>query len=411
MKQGEGEATAQAVSPEEGRGACPSCGYYVGVGPTCVRCGARIERRIEIRLIRVGSIVGSFIGIVALWFAAYYKQPQQVRVDAVTEMMNGALVKISGKVSSYDENHEKNTLRMKIDDGTGEISVSAFNKLSNFKRVLGDNMPALGDEVDVVGTLNVTQKFGTSMFLSVPDRVKLIKKYEMRAAHIGELTKQNVGDVVRLHAHVASYETRSTRSGAVLHAIVLDDGTGTLDMTIFDAAMAKIPDETKKMLTESGRELEMAVKIGEYRGKLQADLVDAGGVKNIGAASASAPSAPAVSTAHAEAKPQEPAKPERSYRPSKGHKKISELSESDAGTVYDFDAEIISVDSRGKGTLVGINDGSGDLKMMIWNDLSGVISGFDQLKVGAKLSGSFVVDDFRGHLQLKIEDPRKVRIK
>ncbi len=418
--QKESDPTTPAISGDDARGACPACGYFVGAGPTCVRCGARIARRISVRLIRVISVVGSIVGVVALWFAAYSKQPHEVRVGSVDEMMNGALVKISGKVTAADENRDKNTLRLKVDDGTGEITASAFNKLSQFKKVLGDRMPGVGDEIELVGTLNVTQKFGVSMFLSVPDRVKVLNKYTVKSVRIGDLTKENVGDMVALRARVASYDQRSTRSGMVLHAIVLADATGTIDMTLFDADVSKLPDETRKLLTEQGPDLDLTIKIGEYRGRIQAELVNpsavivAGGPATVASAPVSKPAPPEPAAAPVSQPPQASSAPASKSPPpavSKGPKKIGEIESANVGNVYDIAADVVSVSEREKGTLVTVSDGTGEIKMMIWKDQSAKISGFDQLKMGVKISGPFKIDEFHGHVQLKVDAPERISIK
>ena len=249
-------------SNQEPEGTCPACGYFVGIASTCIRCGARTHKRISLRIIRWGSVIGSILGIALLWYAAYTKTPHLVKVSDIDEMMNGALVKVAGRVASAVEDQDKNGLKLKVDDGTGEINISAFNKLAQFKKVLGDKMPKLGDEIEVTGVLSENQKFGVSMFLTIPDRIKILKKYELKSMKIGELTKDLIGSVVKLRASVSSYDKISTRNGGVLHKIVLDDGSGAIDMTLFDQQMSDLPESARNLLTGGGNTIELVVKIG-----------------------------------------------------------------------------------------------------------------------------------------------------
>lgn len=282
-------AAWSAAGEEFSEGTCPTCGYYAGASLTCIRCGARVEKRISIRLIKWISLGGAVVGIVLLWLAANAKAPGKVNVADIDEMMNGALVEVDGHVTEYTEDADKNSLRLKVDDGSGEITVSAFNKLAQFKKELGDKMPKLGDEVSVVGTINQTQKFGVSLFLSISERLRLVKRVEVKEMKIGEISSKDVGQIANLKARVSAYESKATKNGGVLHHLVLSDGTGEIDMTIFDNLFTQLPPTTQKLLTEGTHDLEMTVKISAYRQKMQVSLLDAASIKDAGISAGAAP--------------------------------------------------------------------------------------------------------------------------
>lgn len=392
------------------QGLCPVCGYFAGALFTCPRCGARVEKRISLRIIKIGAVVGSIIGIILLWIAAYAKQPLLVNIGDIDEKMNGALVKIVGKVVSYEEMTDKNSLRMKIDDGTGQMSVSAFNKLAQLKKVFKENMPALGDKIEVIGSLSETQKFGLSMFLSVPERLKIVEKYQIKEPAIEELKKENVGDIVKLKVFVSSYEKRTTKKGTVLNIFTLSDKTGSISMTIFDKEMEKIPAETKELLLGKGNELEMVVTIDEYRGALQAKIVDYTKVKKIGTVDIERVEKVLENTSAAKqsSEKQEAAQPAEEIK----EYTFAEIKDSDIGKKYKFEATVKFCDQKKKGMIVTLDDGSGkNMKLMIWDNVKGRIKNGDKIKKGATITGIFEISEFKNKPQLAIKNPNDIKVK
>ncbi|PIU48452.1 MAG: hypothetical protein COS94_02065 [Candidatus Hydrogenedentes bacterium CG07_land_8_20_14_0_80_42_17] len=258
-----------------GEGTCPSCGYYLGSALTCIRCGARSKKYIPLRIIKIITLLGSVFGLIFLLFAARAKQPEDVKIGEIDVMMNGALVRVEGTVSLYEEKPDMNAFKLKVDDGTGEIMVNAYNKLDAFYEFFGEkNMPGLGDKIAVVGSINETEKFGVSLSLNLPERLEILKKFSPTRVQLGNISSKSIGDIMLIRASITSMKSRTLKSGSKLYSLMLDDGTGQLEMTLFDAAMQSLkPDMQKKLLSKQG-EFEMLIKIGEYNGNLQANLAD-----------------------------------------------------------------------------------------------------------------------------------------
>ncbi|MBN2408036.1 MAG: hypothetical protein JXJ19_10115 [Elusimicrobia bacterium] len=251
---------------------CPVCGYFTGISSTCVRCGARINTKISIKAVRIISFAGAIAGLVLLWFAAYIKQPEKVNISDVTEMMNNALVVIEGEVVKIDLIEDKNTLKMVVSDGTGNINVSAFNKLDAFRKALGEGMPSLKDRVRVTGALNVSQAWGVSMFLSVPSRLEMVNKYIVKTRKISAITPDDTGDLVWIEAEVLSYEKFETRKGFVLHKFVLGDGSGEIEMVLFDTEFNSLSKDTRTDIVKKFGRFRMLVEISQYRGEPQVKI-------------------------------------------------------------------------------------------------------------------------------------------
>ncbi len=261
----------------EGISNCPVCGYYVGSGATCVRCGSRIEKRISINLIKKLAIICSIVGLILLWVAAYMKKPPRVNIGNITETMNNALVEIEGEVREVEYQEDRNSFSMTIDDGTGQINARAVNDLDNFRRYHGDDMPDLRDVVNVIGTLNVSQTWGVSMFLSIPDRMRLVENYEIKEQPIISITPADKGEIYWVEADVEYYSKDSPREGLILHRIAFNDGSGSIEMVLFDGQFKALPDKIKQAITQEGAPFRMKVRAGEFRGDPQIDLVDPSG--------------------------------------------------------------------------------------------------------------------------------------
>lgn len=258
----------------DGESNCPACGYFAGVEGTCVRCGARVDKNIAIRLVRKIAIIGSVVGIVLLWFAAYLKVPPVINIGDISEPMNNALVEIVGDVVRVDYVEGDNTFRMTVSDGTGQIRLNAINRLRAFREVHGENMPQLRDKVSVIGTLNISQAWGNSMFLSIPDRMKVLEKFTIEERDIGSITARNEGDTLWISGRVHSYQEIPTRTGGILRRITLSDGTGYIDFPLFDSQFEALSTDVQSALMRSGTELRIQANVGVFRDQPQLELVD-----------------------------------------------------------------------------------------------------------------------------------------
>lgn len=272
-----------AKGPIQEEGLCPSCGYYVGAGFVCPRCGGRTEKRMSVRLIKVGSLIGSFVGLLLLWMAATAKAPQPVNIGDIDIAMNGALVEVHGRITDYQEDKAKDSLRMKVDDGTGQISVSLFGKLKAFKDFLGDKMPGPGDEVEITGTINETQSFGVSLFISIPERLKLIKHYKVREAKLGLVNSLKLGDIVKVRARITKVQKKKSQStGSEYVIITIADETGEATSRLFSTQLEQFTPATAAIFAKKSETVyEMLLRIAKLPGgmKPEVEFIDFGAVK------------------------------------------------------------------------------------------------------------------------------------
>lgn len=298
-----------AKGPIQEEGLCPSCGYYVGAGFVCPRCGGRTEKRMSVRLIKVVSLIGSFLGLVLLWMAATAKAPQPVNIGDIDIAMNGALVQVHGRITDYQEDKSKDSLRMKVDDGTGQISVSLFGKLKAFKDFLGDKMPGPGDEVEITGTINETQSFGVSLFISIPERLKLIKRYKVKDAKLGLVNNLKLGDIVKVRARITKVQKKKSQStGSEYVIITIADETGEATSRLFSTQLEQFTPATAAIFAKKSETVyEMLLRIAKLPGgmKPEVEFIDFGAIKPVEAPPAPEEPAPVDEAATGETVPTE----------------------------------------------------------------------------------------------------------
>ncbi|MCX7681734.1 MAG: OB-fold nucleic acid binding domain-containing protein [Anaerolineae bacterium] len=153
---------------------CPSCGRYTGPYQTCPYCGARLGGRLSIRLAQKLALALSGIGLLVLWLAAVHAEPPLINIGQVGATMNLAYVRLKGRcVRSPSYDAATGYLSFWLDDGTGELRVSAYRAEAR-QLVAEGRVPALGDQVEVAGTLRV-QEDVLALRVNAPEHLKITR--------------------------------------------------------------------------------------------------------------------------------------------------------------------------------------------------------------------------------------------
>lgn len=256
---------------------CPSCGFFIGPMLTCPRCGARSQKRIAVRAVRIFCIIGSVVGVALLWVASYMKTPEVMHVKDITELTINAMATIKGTVVSVRENPIKKSLTISIDDGTAPpINMLAFGKLDEMRRL--GRVPRVGDKVEVTGNISVSQQFGPTMMLAVPERLVITER--VKPTSISDLTADDLNKNVLLQVAVDEYSVRETQYGP-MHNFKVSDNSGSITLAMNDSNFKKLSDEIRAMLTESSQQFEVSVQVGVFRDEVNAKVVDISSIKPI----------------------------------------------------------------------------------------------------------------------------------
>ncbi|MFC2061013.1 hypothetical protein ACFLUV_00705 [Elusimicrobiota bacterium] len=366
---------------------CPICGYFIGILSTCPRCGTRANKCMSIKAVRKIAIFGSIIGILLLWYAAYLKQPEIMKISDITEVMNNALVVIEGRVTRIQFDEDRNTFKMTVNDGTGDIKMNAFNKLRKFRKELGDNMPSYKDKVRVAGSLNISQAWGSTMFLSIPSRIKIVEKYTIEDRTVDKITKEDEGKLLWIEVETVDYEEFITRKNFAIHKFLLADDTGDIQMVLYDNEFKSLPDDIRSAMTRNWNKFRIQVEVSVYREKPQVKIVDVKNIKIISLLSDAV-----------------------SEKIKAGRKKeVKNINKNDIGNVYFIDSIVDKADFGEKGVFLNL-EGPGPnlfIRYTNWEKMAGSLILNDG---SGKITAPMLIETKNNKLRLRIADFTKTKI-
>lgn len=393
---------------------CPSCGKFVGAYERCPYCQSEMKTRFEVRLARRISVIGAIVGLIVLWYATAAKEVSRIDIGAIKENHNMALVKITGKVTGVRINEEKNQFTLSIDDGTGRMSLGGYDKLKRYREHFSDGLPGDGDMIEVVGNLSVTEKWGASMFLGSPARLKIVNRATTDEKDLDEVSPDDLNMVFAVKARIVSAKRFKS-----LWSVTLGGKEDTLPMPLFDSDFEKIPSaEAKKALTTPGSVVTVRAMVAEYKGKPQLKLVKPWDPKSVtvvsmgtGSPSAQAPEgyagSPAPARPDAPSIPATVASPETDAALNTAASPAGTspaLTPEDAGTTKTVEGEIIA--RREFKTGVSLEIGSKGSKTTVWVAKKVADGLADQalIAIGSKTKFTGEVQLYKGKPQIAPEN-------
>jgi RecJ-like exonuclease len=197
-------------------------------------------------------------GLALLWFTATHIKIPVVRISDINARMNNAVVEVKGKVTKVSTSG-RDGIFFTVDDGSGEVRASAFRGLEKMRET--GNVPVVGDEVSVVGNVQVTERYGTSLMINIPTRVKVTPK-ALEEITIDKVTLANKGKAVEVVGEIVAIKRFKTTT-----ILVIGDATGTTDSPIFGNEIGRIKDVDK--VIRVGNEIKLKGSVDEYRGRPQ----------------------------------------------------------------------------------------------------------------------------------------------
>ena len=119
----------------------------------------------------------------------------------------------------------------------------------------------MGDEVSVVGSIQITEKYGTSLMINIPSRVKVIPAVPEKVT-IDKVTLENKGKAVEVVGEVIA--VKRIKGTTIL---VIGDVTGTTDVPLFKSDIDRIKDIEK--VTAVGNEIRVVGSVDAFKGRPQ----------------------------------------------------------------------------------------------------------------------------------------------
>jgi len=349
---------------------CPSCGRFVGPYEVCPYCGARQAPRLSLRAVKWGAILLATVGLALLWIAAARAPLPHISIQQAAATMNFAYVEIAGQVvRSPTYNPDSRSLSFTVDDGTGQMRVWAFRDVVDELRAAG-RIPGLGDRVTVAGTLRVREE-DVSLTLNVPEHLEIGRAAAEERA-IGSITAADALRRVRVRGQV--WDVREPYSGLTL--ITLRDATGAVDVAV-DASLRHLTGDFSP--PEVGQSLEVTATVSLYRDTPQLVPSSVGDI---------VPLAETVPVAE--------------RRP------IGSLSAADEGRLVTVQGTVRQAEPFSAGYRMTLDDGTGSVTVLLWNDLYRALPDPSSLRTDAQLEVTGEVAIYRNTLEIIPVRPRDV---
>ncbi|HDQ72977.1 MAG TPA: hypothetical protein ENN19_12915 [Chloroflexi bacterium] len=345
---------------------CPSCGRYAGPHEVCPDCGAHLLGRTSIRAIKITAILLATAGLVALWFAAINAEAPLISIGQAGATMNMAYVRLAGRcirAPSYDP--ESDYLSFWLQDDTGEIRVSAYRAETRAIIEQG-RIPALGDRIEVAGTLRVREDF-LSITVNVPEQLQVTRgEPVMQPVPIGAITPGDHYQRVRVRGLVR--EIYAPYDGLTL--ITLRDASGAIPVAVSRDLVA-LSGISPTLIITTGQAAEVVGVVSLYRNMPQivpasvADIV---------------PLDQEISLAI--------------------EKPIGELTVDDVGQPAIVRGVIVQVTPFSAGQKLILDDGSGQITALLWNSVYESPPTPDDLAPGAEVLVMGEIAQYRGDLEI-----------
>ena len=351
---------------------CPSCGRYVGPYDACPHCGAALSGRTSVRRLKAMALTLAVGGLALLWLLTTRTDVPTVPIGQVNALMNLAYVRVQGQVvrpPTYDP--AEGYFSFWLQDDTGELYVAAYREASQALLALGQ-VPALGDQVTVEGTLRVREDHA-SLTLNVPERLQ-VQRATPVTRPIGAITAADVFQRVRVRAQVRAL--RVPYPGLTL--IRLRDETGEIELAVSEVITAL--GEGLPALSP-GQTVQVIAPVALYKEQPQLCLAcDA----DLTIQATSLEIAPTTC--------------------------IGQLDTAHVGRWVKVEGEVTKVAFFSAGVKSILDDGTGQITLLLWQDLYETLAQPEALVPGARLCVQGQVNQYQGTLEIMPELPIDIQI-
>jgi DNA/RNA endonuclease YhcR with UshA esterase domain len=314
--------------------------------------------------LRWASVALAVVGVAVLLILAGRSRVPVVRIGDLAPAMNWAYLRVEGIVSRQPAvDPESGALKLWLRDETGEVLAMAYRPEAEALRAAG-RLPVMGDGLALEGTLRVREEFYT-LVINLPDKV------EIRPAEAVPLAIEQVhagptalaGQKVRLRGAVRG--VRSPYEGLLI--LKLRDETAAIEVVLPPAS-----DDAAAFLPRlvPGQSLEVAGAVDLYGATPQ---VSVGRWSDLALLEGEVTIAPP--------------------------RRAGELAAGDEGRWARLKGTIAEARSFSAGLKLALDDGSGRVTVLLWQDLLRSLPAAD-LAEGATLEVQGQVAEYRGELEI-----------
>ncbi len=261
--------------------------------------------------------------------------------------------------------------RIFLEDGTGSVLVLLWRNLYS---ALPDPSSLRTDaELEVTGEVAVYRNTLEVIPIHPRNVVLLTAAQSARALSIGALADEPLGATVTVEGTVVRAE--SFQNG---FRLTLDDGTGQVVLLLWLSVYDQLPDPSG---LREGARVRTTGTLEEYRG--QREVVPTQG-------------ADVTITQPAEVPPR---------------REIASITAADLGATVTVEGTVTRSDPFSQGYRVWVDDGSGEILVLLWQNIYERVTGRERLAPGARVQVTGAVEEYRGTLELVPPLPGDVTVR
>ncbi len=342
---------------------CPSCGRFTGPYTTCPYCGAQLKQRLSLRVIKIAAILMAVLGLVGLYLYARQVPVPTLSIADAQGTLNMAYVRLQGQVTgniTYDPNTQY--LAFWLEDDTGMARISCYRDVTQTLLNTG-RIPAVGDRVSVAGTLRVRED-SVALTVNVPEHVEIVRP-EPVSVPISQLTILDEGLRVRVSGVVE--ETFVPYEGLTLITLHNDDGSIVVSVPETVVALTgPLPD------IAPGQGITVTATVTLYKDQVQ------------------------LSPASVQDLELGPAPYDVTQTP----RELITLSAADEGQVVRVTGEVMAMEGFKGGLKAILDDGTGQVVLLLWDSVYNALPNPPDLDVGARLETLGEVKVYQGELEI-----------
>lgn len=345
---------------------CPSCARYVGPYEACPYCGARMQGRVPMKLIKLAAALLATVGLVVLWYVATHVEIPTIAIGQVDAGMNLAYVRVAGRCTrspSYDP--QTGYLSFWLSDDTGELRVASYRAGSQ-RLIEQQRVPALGDRIAVAGTLRVEDQLRT-LTINAPEQLVISRDEPLERA-IGSIRLADHYQRIRVRGQVRDVRKPHPR----LTLLTLQDVTGVIDVALSADLIALTHNPPT---FEVGQSVEVVAAVSHYGDAVQ--LVPASAADII---------------------------PLDLKIPIALERSIVEITGDEAGHWFSVRGTVASVRPFSAGVKMRLEDATGAITVLLWQDayeaLVEYLGDGPRPTPGARIRVQGNLSEYRGELEL-----------
>ncbi|MBU0679310.1 MAG: hypothetical protein KJ626_14520 [Verrucomicrobia bacterium] len=384
---------------------CPSCGRFVGPIPRCPHCGTRITARMSITFFRWASLLLGTVGLGLLYLMSIHKDIPIIEVGSISPTMNFAYVRVAGTVSAdariTQEGNAVKSVRFIIDDGTGEIPVTAFRQKG---QALVDSglIPRVGDKVIATGSLSVSAD-RIALWLQAPEQLE-IEHAGVQKVTFDEIVPELAGSRIQIDAAIVKF-TEPPEGVKRPWVILITDGENYDEITFWSDTADQFEDFSR---LERGVNIRAIVSVGTYRGKTQLKLSQAADIEFLNEQTIQVPERQQEKQSW-----QKQPSAKKKWTPKNQEVALADISKDIAGAKVRFSGvvkELLKPTEEKAPHKLIVSDGYASVTVVFWDKVAEVVLADGPVEAGTPVEVTGEVNVYEDELQVKVRFSNDVKV-